>query len=416
MEDANNLWQEVLRELDEVAKDINLDPGIHAILRKPKRCLTVSIPVKMDDGEIKVFTGFRVQHSLTRGPAKGGVRYHPDVTLDQIKALAMLMTWKCAVVGVPYGGAKGGVICDPKKMSKGELERLTRRYLSEIIPIIGPEKDIPAPDINTNPQVMAWMMDTFSMDVGYSVPGVVTGKPLNIGGSLGRDTATARGVMFTIFSAAKKLGFDPLIERFVIQGYGNVGANLAHLLSGEGCKIVAVSDIEGGIYDPQGLDPVKISEALKETGSVVGLRDADRITNKELLSLDCDVLIPAAVENQITKENANNIRAKLIVEAANGPTTSEADKLLKDKGTFIIPDILANAGGVTVSYFEWVQGLQFYFWSEREVNLKLRDIMEKAFENVYRISGEKKVSMRKAALMLAVEKVAEAARARGLYP
>ena len=416
MEDAHNLWQKVLGELDEVAEEINLDPGIHAILREPKRCLTVSIPAKMDDGRIKVFTGFRVQHNLTRGPGKGGVRYHPAVTLDEIKALAMLMTWKCAVVEIPYGGAKGGVICDPKKMSPGEVERLTRRYLSEIIPIIGPQKDIPASDLNTNPQVMAWMMDTFSVNVGHSVPGVVTGKPTSIGGSSGRNTATARGAMSTIFSAAKKLGFDLLTQRFVIQGYGNAGANLAHLLSQEGCKIIAVSDTKGGIYNPKGLDPVKVSRVKKETGSVVGFQEASRITNKELLSLDCDVLVPAAVENQITKENANNIKAKLIVEAANGPTSSDADKLLKDKRIFIIPDILANAGGVTVSYFEWVQGLQFYFWSEREVNLKLRDIMEKAFENVYRISGEKKVSMRKAALMLAVEKVAEAARARGLYP
>ena len=416
MEDAHNLWQKVLGELDEVAEEINLDPGIHAILREPKRCLTVSIPAKMDDGRIKVFTGFRVQHNLTRGPGKGGVRYHPAVTLDEIKALAMLMTWKCAVVEIPYGGAKGGVICDPKKMSPGEVERLTRRYLSEIIPIIGPQKDIPASDLNTNPQVMAWMMDTFSVNVGHSVPGVVTGKPTSIGGSPGRNTATARGAMSTIFSAAKKLGFDLLTQRFVIQGYGNAGANLAHLLSQEGCKIIAVSDTKGGIYNPKGLDPVKVSRVKKETGSVVGFQEASRITNKELLSLDCDVLVPAAVENQITKENANNIKAKLIVEAANGPTSSDADKLLKDKRIFIIPDILANAGGVTVSYFEWVQGLQFYFWSEREVNFKLRDIMEKAFENVYRISCEKKVSMRKAALMLAVEKVAEATRARGLCP
>lgn len=413
---GNNLWQEVLRELDEVAEKINLDPGIHGILRQPKRCLTVSIPVKMDDGRIKVFTGFRVQHNLARGPAKGGVRYHPDVTLDEIKALAMLMTWKCAVVGIPYGGAKGGVICDPKKLSCGEVEKLTRRYISEIVPIIGPEKDIPAPDVNTNPQVMAWMMDTFSMDVGYSVLGVVTGKPICIGGSPGRGAATARGVMVTIFSAAKKSSFDPLAQRFVIQGYGNVGKNLAYLLTHEGCKIIAVSDSKGGIYNPKGLDPFKISKAKEETGSVTGFKDADKITNKELLSLDCDLLVPAAVENQITKENANSMKAKLIVEASNGPTTYQADKILEDKGIFVVPDILANAGGVTVSYFEWVQGLQFYFWSEREVNLKLRDIMEKTFENVYRIRCEKKVSMRKAALMLAVEKVAEAAKIRGLYP
>jgi len=416
MQSANNLWQEVLRYLDEVAESIHLNPGIHAILREPKRTLIVSVPIRMDDGTIRVFKGFRVQHNLTRGPAKGGIRYHPDVTLDEVKALAMLMTWKCAVVGVPFGGAKGGIACDPEKLSPTELERLTRRYTSEIIPIIGPEKDIPAPDINTNPQVMSWIMDTFSMNVGYSVPGVVTGKPLNIGGSLGRLQATAKGVMFSIFNAAKKLGFDPFESRFVIQGFGNVGKNLAFLLFREGCRIIAVSDIKGGIYNPRGLDPFKVSEVEKKTGSVVDFRDADRITNQELLTLDCDVLVPAAVENQITKDNASSIKASLIAEAANGPTTSEADKILEDKGVFVIPDILANAGGVTVSYFEWVQGLQFYFWSEREVNLKLRDIMEKAFENVYRIAIKRKVSMRKAALMLAIERVADATKVRGLYP
>ena len=416
MQSANNLWQEVLRYLDEVAESIHLNPGIHAILREPKRTLIVSVPIRMDDGTIRVFKGFRVQHNLTRGPAKGGIRYHPDVTLDEVKALAMLMTWKCAVVGVPFGGAKGGIACDPEKLSPTELERLTRRYTSEIIPIIGPEKDIPAPDINTNPQVMSWIMDTFSMNVGYSVPGVVTGKPLNIGGSLGRLQATAKGVMFSIFNAAKKLGFDPFESRFVIQGFGNVGKNLAFLLFREGCRIIAVSDIKGGIYNPKGLDPFKVSEVEKKTGSVVDFRDADRITNQELLTLDCDVLVPAAVENQITKDNASSIKASLIAEAANGPTTSEADKILEDKGVFVIPDILANAGGVTVSYFEWVQGLQFYFWSEREVNLKLRDIMEKAFENVYRIAIKRKVSMRKAALMLAIERVADATKVRGLYP
>jgi len=412
----SGLLKEVLSEFDEVAEIMNLDEGRREILREPKRSLEVSCPVRMDDGSIKVFKGFRVQHNTTRGPAKGGIRYHPDVTLDEIKALAMLMTFKCAVVGVPFGGAKGGIVCDPKKMSRGELERLTRRYTSEVIPIIGPKKDIPAPDVNTNSQVMAWIMDTYSMDVGYPVPGVVTGKPVNIGGSPGRSAATARGVMFTIFEAAKKLGFDPLTQRFVIQGFGNVGGNLAHLLFYEGCKIIAVSDIEGGIYNPKGLDPVRIHEALEETGSVTGFKDADRITNEELLTLDCDVLVPAAVENQITKDNADNIKAKLVAEAANGPTTSEADKILEDRGIFVIPDILANAGGVTVSYFEWVQGLQFYFWSEREVNLKLRDIMEKAFQNVYEIHKKRDVSMRKATLILAIERVADATKVRGLYP
>ncbi|MBA7495249.1 Glutamate dehydrogenase [subsurface metagenome] len=411
-----NPWQMTLSQLDEVAKEINLDENIHQILRYPKRCLTVSIPIQMDNGKIKVFTGFRVQHNVTRGPAKGGIRYHPSVTLDETKALAMLMTWKCAVVGIPYGGAKGGIICEPRKLSLKEIEKLTRRYISEIISFIGPERDIPAPDVNTNPQVMAWIMDTYSMDVGYSVPGVVTGKPISIGGSLGRNTATARGVMFTLMNAAKKLKLDLFEKRIAIQGYGNVGGNLAHLLSDEGYKIIAISDVEGGIYNPKGLDPRKVSLALKESGSVVGFKDADKITNQELLAMDCDVLVPAALENQIHEHNADKIKAKLIVEAANAPITPQADKILEGKGIFIIPDILANAGGVTVSYFEWVQGLQAYFWTEREVNLRLRDIMQKAFDKVYRICGERKVTMRKAAYILAIERVAEATRVRGLYP
>jgi len=411
-----NPWQMSLSQLDEVAKKINLDENIHQILRHPKRCLTVSIPIQMDNGKIKVFTGFRVQHNVNRGPAKGGIRYHPEVTLEEIKALAMLMTWKCAVVGIPYGGAKGGIICDPRKLSLKELERLTRRYVSEIISFIGPEKDIPAPDVNTNPQIMAWIMDTYSMDVGYSVPGVVTGKPISIGGSLGRNIATARGVMFSLMNAAKKFKIDPFEKTIAIQGYGNVGGNLAHLLNQQGYKIIALSDVEGGIYNSKGLDPRKVSIALKKSGSVISFKGADKITNQELLTMDCDILIPAALENQIDEDNADKIRAELIVEAANGPITPEADKILEEKGIFVIPDILANAGGVTVSYFEWVQGLQAYFWTEREVNLKLRDIMQKAFDNVYRISEERKVSMRKAAYILAIERVAEATRVRGLYP
>lgn len=411
-----NPWQMTLSQLDEVAREINLDENIHQILRYPKRCLSVSIPIQMDNGKIKVFTGFRVQHNVTRGPAKGGLRYHPSVTLDETKALAMLMTWKCAVVNIPYGGAKGGIVCDPGKLSLKEVERLTRRYISEIISFIGPEKDIPAPDVNTNPQVMAWIMDTYSMDVGYSVPGVVTGKPISIGGSLGRNAATARGVTFSLMNAAKKLKLDLFEKTIAIQGYGNVGGNLAHLLSHEGYKIIAISDVEGGIYNPKGLDPAKVSLALKESGSVVGFKDADKITNQELLAMDCDVLVPAALENQIDEDNADKIRAKLIVEAANAPITPQADKILEVKGVFIIPDILANAGGVTVSYFEWVQGLQAYFWTEREVNLKLRNIMQKAFDKVYQICEERKVTMRKAAYILAVERVAEATRVRGLYP
>ncbi len=411
-----NPWHMTLEQLDEVAREINLDESIHQILRYPKRCLTVSIPIQMDNGKIKVFTGFRVQHNVTRGPAKGGIRYHPSVTLDEIKALAMLMTWKCAVVNIPYGGAKGGIVCEPGKLSLKEVERLTRRYISEIISFIGPEKDILAPDVNTNPQVMAWIMDTYSMDIGYSVPGVVTGKPISIGGSLGRNTATARGVMFALMNTAKRIKLDLFEKTIAIQGYGNVGGNLAHLLSDEGCKIIAISDVEGGIYNPKGLDPKKVSLAVKESGSVISFKDADKITNQELLTVNCYVLIPAALENQINQGNAGKIRAKIIAEAANGPTTPRADKILEEKDVFIIPDILANAGGVTVSYFEWVQGLQAYFWTEREVNLKLRDIMQKAFDNVYHISTERKVTMRKAAYILAVERVAGATRARGLYP
>ncbi len=416
MEKDFSSWDMALTQLDEVAREINLDPDIYNILKKPKRVLIVSIPIRMDDGRVKVFTGFRVQHNINRGPAKGGIRYHPTVNLDEMKALAMLMTWKCAVTGIPYGGAKGGIICDPKKLSLGEIEKLTRRYISEIISIIGPEKDIPAPDVNTNPQIMAWIMDTYSIDRGYSVPGVVTGKPLSIGGSLGRNTATARGVMFTLMNTAKKLNLDFFQQRIVIQGFGNVGGNLARLLQREGCKIIAVSDVEGGIYNPQGLDCLEVSKFLTKTGSVIGFKDAEQITNQELLSLNCDVLIPAALESQITEENAHKMRAKVIVEAANAPTTPQADKILNEKGVFIVPDILANAGGVTVSYFEWVQGLQSYFWTEREVNLKLRDIMGKAFENVWRTSRERKVSMRMAAYILAVSRVAEATKIRGLYP
>ncbi|MCD5390608.1 Glu/Leu/Phe/Val dehydrogenase [candidate division NPL-UPA2 bacterium] len=411
-----NPYQIALKQLEEVAEKIDLDSGMHEILKHPKRELTVSIPVKMDDGKIKVFTGYRVQHNVTRGPAKGGIRYHPQVTLDEVKALAMWMTWKCAVVGIPYGGAKGGVVCDPKKMSSGELERLTRRYTSEIIIIIGPECDIPAPDVYTNPQIMAWIMDTYSTNRGHSVPGVVTGKPLAIGGSEGREEATARGCVYTIENAAKHLEIDMREATVVVQGYGNAGSVAAKLLHQEGCKIIAVSDSQGGAYNPKGIDSLKILDYKRKTGSVKAYKEAEFISNKELLELECDILVPAALESQITKENADRIKAKIIAEAANGPITPEADKVLSEKEIFIIPDILANAGGVTVSYFEWVQGLQAYFWSEREVNLKLRDIMSKAFNNVLRLSLEKKVDMRTAALMLAVSRVAEATRIRGLYP
>ncbi len=411
-----NPWEMALEQLDSVARKMKLNPNVHAILRHPKKSLIVSIPVRMDNGSVRVFTGYRVQHNISRGPGKGGIRYHPDVTLDGVKAMAMWMTWKCAIVNIPFGGAKGGIVCKPEEMSSDELERLTRRYTSEIILMIGPERDIPAPDVNTNQQIMAWIMDTYSIDKGYSVPGVVTGKPLSIGGSLGRNEATARGCVYTLMSAVKYLGLDLHRQRVVVQGYGNVGWNSAKLLFEQGCKIIGVSDVEGGIYNSDGLDPYKVYEHSRKTGSVVNYKEAENLTNQELLTLNCDILMPAAIETQITKSNARRIKAKVLLEAANGPTTPEADKILEDKGIFVIPDILANAGGVTVSYFEWVQGMQAYFWSEREINLKLRDIMQKAFDNVYRLSRKKKVTMRTAAYILAVSRVADAHLTRGLYP
>lgn len=414
--EKSNPWQHALQQLDEVAKRIDLEPWIHKKLRHPKRELIVSIPVRMDDGSVEVFTGYRVQHNITLGPAKGGIRYHPDVTLDEMRALAMWMTWKCAVVGFPYGGAKGGVACEPTKLSPQELERLTRRYTSEILGMIGPEKDIPAPDINTNSQVMAWIMDTYSVDRGYSVPGVVTGKPVVLGGSLGREEATGRGVFFTLLNTLKHLDQSIEEKEIVIQGFGKVGSAVAKLLHEEGAKIMAISEVDGGIYNPKGLDPERIAAHRREAGSVVGFKDAEFITNEELFKLECDILIPAATEEQITKENASQIKANIIVEAANGPTSPPADRILKSRKILVVPDILANAGGVTVSYFEWVQGMQGYFWSEREVNLKLRDIMTRAFHRVLDISLGEKVDMRTAALMVAVRRVAEATRLRGLYP
>jgi glutamate dehydrogenase (NAD(P)+) len=412
----SNPWQHALQQLDEVAKRIDLEPWIHKKLRHPKRELIVSIPVRMDDGSVEVFTGYRVQHNITPGPAKGGIRYHPDVTLDEMRALAMWMTWKCAVVGFPYGGAKGGVACEPTKFSPQELERLTRRYTSEILGMIGPEKDIPAPDINTNSQVMAWIMDTYSVDRGYSVPGVVTGKPVVLGGSLGREEATGRGVFFTLLNTLKHLDQSIEEKEVVIQGFGKVGSVVAKLLHEEGAKIMAISEIDGGIYNPKGLDPARIAAHKRETGSIFGFKDAEFITNKELFKLECDILIPAATEEQITEENASQIKAPVIVEAANGPTSPLADRILKSRKILVVPDILANAGGVTVSYFEWVQAMQGYFWSEREVNLKLRDIMTRAFHRVLDVSLREKVDMRTAALMVAVRRVAEATRLRGLYP
>jgi glutamate dehydrogenase (NAD(P)+) len=414
--ESRNPWEAALEYFDEAAEIMGLDEGTHEILRQPKRSLIVSIPVQMDSGEIKVFTGFRVHHDVTRGPAKGGIRYHPLVSLDEVKALAMWMTWKCAVVSIPFGGAKGGVVVDPKEMSDGEIERMTRRFASEILPLIGPERDIPAPDVNTDERIMAWIMDTYSMNIGYSVPGVVTGKPVSIGGSEGRTGATSRGVMYQVLSALKTLGMGIEDVSVAVQGFGKVGGGAARMLHDQGCRIVAVSDVTGGVMNDRGLNPEAIQRHKMEAGSVVGSPDSELITNEDLLELDVDVLIPAALEGVINESNADRIRARIVAEGANGPTTPKADRILNEAGTFIIPDILANAGGVTVSYFEWVQDLQAYFWSEDEVNLRLRQIMETSFLDVYALAQAKAYTMRQAATVLAVSRVAEARQARGLYP
>jgi glutamate dehydrogenase (NAD(P)+) len=378
--------------------------------------MEVSIPVKMDDGSLRVFIGWRVHHNLARGPAKGGVRYSPTLTLEEVKGLAMLMTWKCAVVDIPYGGAKGGVVCNPSELSDGELERLTRRYTTELILLLGPERDIPAPDLGTDERIMAWMMDTYSMNVGYSVPGVVTGKPVNIGGSRGRREAPGRSVAICVEEAAARLGIRLEDARVVVQGFGKVGSVVALLLYSLGCKIVAVSDVKGGIYNPQGLNPVKLMSHKRQTKTVSDYKEGDYVTNEELLGLPCDILIPAAIEGVITEKNADKIRARLIVEAANGPITPEADAILRDRGIFIVPDILANAGGVVVSYFEWVQDIQQFFWTEQEVNERLRQVIRRAFGEVWEVMRERGVDMRTAAYILAVSRVAEAIKMRGIYP
>jgi len=414
--EAPNIWAVAQQQFDEAAEKLDLDPGLRRVLRVPKRELTVNFPVTMDDGHVEVFTGYRVQHNLSRGPAKGGIRYHQDVTLDEVRALAMWMTWKCAVVNIPYGGGKGGVIVDPKKLSRRELEGLTRRFATEISPLIGPDRDIPAPDVNTNAQTMAWIMDTYSMHKGYTISGVVTGKPIAIGGSLGRNEATARGAVFTLQQASKALNLPLAGVRVAIEGYGNAGSVAAHLLADEGATIVAVSDSTGGIHNPAGLDPVKVSAWKGEHGTVVGFPGADGVTNDELLTAECDILIPAALENQITARIAERIQAKIVAEAANGPTTPDADDVLYERGIFLIPDILCNAGGVTVSYFEWVQDMQSFFWTEARINESLREIMDRAFEAVYRMSDTHEVHMRTAAYMVAVQRVAEATTLRGLYP
>ena len=414
--DETKPLQVALLQLEIAADKLGLDEGLKLKLQNPKRILIVTFPVKMDNEALKVFTGYRIQHSLTRGPGKGGIRYHPSVDLDEVKALAAWMTWKAAVVNIPYGGAKGGVQCNPKEMSKGELERLTRRYTWEIAPLIGPEKDIPAPDVYTNAETMAWIMDTYSSLQGYSVPGVVTGKPVAVGGSLGRNEATAQGCVYTIQEAMKHLGMDLEKATVAIQGYGNAGFNAAQIIHNLSAKIIAVSDSKGGIYNADGLDPARVQKYKDETGSVFDYGEADNITNEELLAMDCDILIPAAMENQITVENAHKVTAKVIAEAANGPTTPSADDILFDKGIFVIPDILCNAGGVTVSYFEWVQNIQALFWTLEEVNNQLARIMRRSFWDVAAITKKEKVHMRTAAWMLGVGRVAEATRLLGIYP
>jgi len=404
-------------QFDTAAQYLKLKPWLREILIRPKRQLIVSIPTRMDNGGYKVFEGYRVQHSIARGPAKGGIRYHPTVTLDEVKALACWMTWKCATVGIPFGGAKGGVVCDPKEMSLGELERMTRRYTSEISFIIGPEQDIPAPDVYTDAQTMAWIMDTYSMNAGTTALGVVTGKPLSVGGSLGRHEATARGCSYIIREACKEMRIGLRGATVAVQGYGNAGSIAARLLHAMGARIVAISDSRGGILNTkEGIVPERAEERKRKRGTVVGLPDTAKISNDELLTLPCDILVPAALENQITMHNVHAIRAKIVAEAANGPTTPAADKVLFKNGIKVLPDILANAGGVTVSYFEWVQGLQSFFWTEDEVNKKLEAIMVRAYGEVQKRAREFSVDMRTAAYILAVGRVAETTMTRGIYP
>lgn len=405
-----------LEQYDRAAERLKLAPAVREVLRYPKREVTVHFPVQLDDGSSRIFRGYRVWHNIARGPAKGGIRFHPDSDLDEIRALAMLMTWKCACVKIPYGGAKGGVTCDPKKLSRRELEHLTRRFTTEISDMIGPDSDIPAPDVNTNAQVMAWMMDTYSMHRGYSVPGVVTGKPVSIGGSEGRQEATGRGVVYTIQEATKAVDLDLNGARVVVQGFGNAGQAAARFIGELGAKVIAVSDSRGGVFNGDGLDLPLVTRHKQETGSVVGTPRTRGVSNAELLELDCDVLIPAALEGVITERNAPRIQARIIAEAANGPTNPQADDILRERRIMVIPDILCNAGGVTVSYFEWVQDREEFFWSIDEINARLRRIMVRAFEDVQRTSIEHDVDLRTAAYMLSVSRVAEATLTRGFYP
>ncbi|HTT45687.1 MAG TPA: Glu/Leu/Phe/Val dehydrogenase [Thermoplasmata archaeon] len=412
-----NPFETAKKQVDIVADLLGLDSGMREVLKHPKRELTVNFPVRMDDGSYRVYTGYRVQYNMARGPCKGGIRYHPQVSLDEVRALAAWMTWKCAVVNIPYGGAKGGVICDPKHMSKGELERLTRRYTTEISGIIGPERDIPAPDVYTDGQTMSWIMDTYSILKGYSVPGVVTGKPIALGGSEGRGEATGRGCAYTIREAAKDAGVRVKNGTVAVQGFGNAGSVAANLLNDEqGAKIVAASDSKGGIYKADGFNPHALEEHKAKTGSVVGFPGAKTISNEELLELKVDILVPAALENQLTAKNADKVNAKLIAEAANGPTLPEADSIFFQKKITVLPDILANAGGVTVSYFEWAQDIQGYFWPLNEVNSRLERIMVQSYSDVHKVATERKVHNRTAAYVLAIQRVVDAIKVRGIYP
>ncbi|HUE51684.1 MAG TPA: Glu/Leu/Phe/Val dehydrogenase [Terriglobales bacterium] len=415
MEKEANPWESQSARFDLAAQKLNLDEGIWKVLRYPSREVIVHIPVMLDNGKLEVFTGFRVQHSIARGPSKGGIRYAPDVTLDEVRALASWMTWKCAVVNIPFGGAKGGVICDPHKMSMGELERMTRRYTAELIEFIGPEKDVPAPDVNTNEQIMAWMMDTYSMHMRQTVTAVVTGKPINMGGSRGRREATGRGIMIVCDEAIKKLGLSRDRTRVVVQGFGNVGSNAALLMHEARYKVIGIAEVDGGIYNKNGIDLVALTEYRQRNRTIHGFPGAEPAEPADLLVSDCEILIPAATENQITSRNADRVKCKILAEGANGPTTSAADEILADKRVFVIPDILCNAGGVTTSYFEWVQDRQGYFWKESVVNEQLEHIMITAFEDVVRFAETHGVNNRIAAYMLAIDRVAYTIRQRGIY-
>jgi len=411
-----NPWEMALRQFNHAADHLTLKRGIRDFLVLPHRELTVNFPVQMDDGAARIFTGYRVHHSTVLGPTKGGIRYAPEVDLDEVRALAMWMTWKCALMHLPYGGAKGGVSVDPRDLSRAELERLTRRYATEISVVIGPRSDIPAPDVGTNDQIMAWIMDTYSMHAGHSVPAVVTGKPVSIGGSAGRREATGRGVMIATREAASHAGLSLRDARVVVQGFGNVGSVSAYLLHDQGCRIIGLSDVYGAIHDPNGIDPRAALRHVQQQGRLEGFPGAEPINNAQLLELPCDILVPAAIEGQITRANAPRVNAKLIVEGANGPTTPDADDILNGRGVLIVPDILANAGGVVVSYFEWVQDLSSLFWSEKEINERLEPIMLNAFRGVMRLAREREVDLRTAALIYAVQRVADALMTRGIYP